>query len=193
MLHLLVDTSTWLDLGKRRDGQRLIRVLDELVHDDELILVVPPLINDEFARNRPKVEASITTSLSDRLKASRREVQDFGGDDHPDARHAIDELAHNVPLIGAMTARNFTDVEKLFAAGSSHEPTDEERRRAVQRALDRKAPFHRSKNSVADALLMPRLVSRPVGMKTRTAKTVRGSTPSPCLARCDAQPGCPTW
>ncbi|MGB9223425.1 hypothetical protein [Mycobacterium sp.] len=33
VLHLLIDTSTWLDLAKRRDGQRVIVALRQLVSD----------------------------------------------------------------------------------------------------------------------------------------------------------------
>ncbi|QCT85490.1 hypothetical protein C0205_12630 (plasmid) [Micrococcus luteus] len=47
MLHLLVDTSTWLDLSKRRDGQRWIVALRVLVHQGEVELIVPPLVIDE--------------------------------------------------------------------------------------------------------------------------------------------------
>lgn len=150
MLSLLIDTSTWLDLAKRRDGQKWIGALRELVSVSEVTLLVPAVVIPEFERNRPKVEASITTSISDRLKALRREVTPFG-DEH---RRALDELSHNVPLIGAMTTRNFDDVEKLLRAAELREPTDSERQGAVQRALDKTAPFHRSKNSIADALII---------------------------------------
>ena len=35
MLHLLVDTSVWLDLAKRRDGQKLIHALGQVVMDGD--------------------------------------------------------------------------------------------------------------------------------------------------------------
>jgi hypothetical protein len=57
-------------------------------------------------------------------------------------------------LIGATATRNFDDVLTLLHDELVMEPTDEERRRVVQRGLDKRAPFHRSRNSVADALLI---------------------------------------
>lgn len=44
MLHLLVDTSTWLDLARRRDGQRWIVALRDLIHQHEVELLMPRLI-----------------------------------------------------------------------------------------------------------------------------------------------------
>ncbi|MCZ4520716.1 PIN domain-containing protein [Rhodococcus ruber] len=154
MLTLLVDTSTWLDLAKRRDGQKTIYTIGELIGDGELQLLVPPVVVEEFARNRPRVEASITTSLADRLRSLRREVRDFGGDAHAETHDALDELAHHAPLIGAMTTRNFDDIDALLKAGVSVQSTDAERSKVVQRGLDKRAPLHKNKNSVADALIL---------------------------------------
>ena len=71
MLHLLVDTSTWLDLAKRRDGQKWIVAIRVFVHQKELELLVPELVVDEFERNRPRIEASMT-SRSERVAVTGR-------------------------------------------------------------------------------------------------------------------------
>ncbi|TCN29242.1 hypothetical protein EV644_13940 [Kribbella orskensis] len=42
----------------------------------------------------------------------------------------------------------------MLTKGEQIEPTDDERSRVVQGGLDKAAPFHRSRNSVADALLI---------------------------------------
>lgn len=154
MLNLYVDTSTWLDLAKRRDGQKAIYTMTELIRDGNLRLLVPPLVIEEFARNRPRVESSITTSLADRLRSLRREVRDYGGDAHAETHDALNELAHHAPLIGAMTTRNFDDLDALLKAGAPVIPTDAERVKVVQRGLERRAPLHKNKNSVADALII---------------------------------------
>ncbi len=138
MLHLLVDTSTWLDLAKRRDGQRWIVAIRVLVNQAALELLVPSVVIDEY-----------------------------GGTDYEQALLLIDELAHQVPLIGAMTTRNFDEVLDLLRAGRPLQATDDDHRRVVERALSKRAPFHRSRNSVADALLiellaLPRSQDRPV-------------------------------
>jgi hypothetical protein len=59
-----------------------------------------------------------------------------------------------VPLIGAMTTRNFTEIAELLAQGRRLQPTEAEHAAVVRRGLEKQAPFHKPKNSVADALLI---------------------------------------
>jgi len=63
VLRLLIDTSTWLDLGTRRDGQRWIHPLGGLTLNRRLVLLVPSLVIEEFDRNRPRSETYVTTSV----------------------------------------------------------------------------------------------------------------------------------
>jgi len=154
VLHLLVDTSTWLDLAKRRDGPRWIEAIRALVRQQELRLLVPELVVDEFERNRDRVVTSMTTSVAQRFKLMKQDVGDYGGRNYEQAQSVIDGLAHEIPLIGAMTTQNFTNVLDLLSNGVRLDPTNADRSKVVRRALDKKAPFHRSKNSVADALLI---------------------------------------
>ena len=154
VLHLLVDTSTWLDLSKRRDGQRWIVALRVLVHQGEIALLVPSLVVDEFERNRERIETSMTASIAQRFKLIKQDLDEYGGTVQEQALQVIEELARHVPLIGAMTTRNFDEVLELLRAGGVIEPTDDDRRGVVERGLAKHAPFHRSRNSVADALLI---------------------------------------
>jgi hypothetical protein len=154
VLNLLIDTSTWLDLAKRRDGQRLIVPLRVFSHQNKLKLLVPAVVIDEFKRNRLRIEQSMTASVSERFRLIKRDLDDFGGAGVEHAMQVLDELAHQLPLIGAMTTRNFDEILDLLIKGEQITPTDDERGRVVQRGLDKVAPFHRSRNSVADALLI---------------------------------------
>lgn len=154
MLHLLIDTSTWLDMAKRRDGQKWIVAIRVLVHQRELELLVPAIVIEEFERNRDRVEASMTASAAQRFKLMKQDLGEYGGPDYKQALQVVEKLAHEVPLIGAMTTRNFDDVLEMLRGGRTVEATDEERRRVVERGLRKLAPFHRSRNSMADALLV---------------------------------------
>ena len=127
--------------------------LRENVRWGNLKLLVPTLVIDEFELNRPRIEASMTASVTERFRQLRRDFDEFGGEEHQTAIDALENLGHQVPLIGAMTTRNFDELLELLGAGEPLEVTDEHRRRAVQRGLDKRAPFHRSRNSVADAIL----------------------------------------
>jgi hypothetical protein len=154
MLHLLVDTSTWLDLARRRDGQKWIVAIRVLVHQRELELLVPSLILDEFHRNRSGIEHSMTASVTERFRLLKQDLGEYGGENQQDALDLLDGLAHQVPLIGAMTTRNFDEIAELLSRGRRLDATDVERGGVVTRGLNKQAPFHRSKNSIADALLV---------------------------------------
>jgi hypothetical protein len=96
MLRLLIDTSVWLDLAKRRDGQKWIVPLRVLMFQRELELLVPSLVVHEFERNRPRAEAAVTANILERFRLLRRDLHEYGGDDR---HHWLEEMAHQVPLV----------------------------------------------------------------------------------------------
>jgi hypothetical protein len=132
----------------------------QLVHKEDLRLLVPELVIDEFERNRPRVEQEMTTRVANRFRLLRTDIGTAYKDDALErSLSALDGLAHHIPLIGAMTTRNFDDIFEMLKTGTRLEPTDVERGRVAQRGLEKKAPFHRSRNSVADALLIELYIS----------------------------------
>jgi hypothetical protein len=154
MLRLFVDTSTWLDLARRRDGQKVIVPIRLLMQWREIELLAPRLLLDEFERNRERLEASMSSGVAERFRLLRRDIVDYGGADQADAVTFIDALAHQVPLIGAMTIRNFQEILELLERGRRLEPGPDENAAVVHRGLHKLAPLHRQRNSVADALLI---------------------------------------
>jgi hypothetical protein len=154
VLRLLVDTSVWLDLAKRRDGQKLIHALGQVIMDGDVELLVPDLVIEEFNRNRERIEQSMTTSVADRFRLLQKDLEALSADWHRPGFDAINALAYEMPLIGAMATRNFRDILELLNGGRTLEPGDVEREGVVRRGLAKQAPFHRHKNSVADAMLI---------------------------------------
>jgi hypothetical protein len=152
VLHLLIDTSTWLDMATRREGQKWIVPLRVLKFQGKLELLVPALIIDEFDRNRPRSESAVTASVLDRLRQLWRELREYAGDKHEHVWLA--ETAQHIPLVNATAPQNFWEIDELLRAGTILEPAGPEFARAVQRGLDKRAPFTSDKNSVADALLI---------------------------------------
>ena len=93
MLHLLLDTSTWLDLAQRRNGRKWVLFLQALLGNGELRLLVPEVVSEEFERNRPGVEKLMTTSLADRFKQMRQDLVNHGVQDVGEASKIVDALA----------------------------------------------------------------------------------------------------
>jgi len=155
VLHLLVDTSTWLDVAKRRDGQKWIIPIRVMMRAQKrLDLLVPALIVSEYERNRESIERAMTASVAERFRLLRQDLSEYGGPDRETSVELIRSLEHQVPLIGAMTTRNFDEIAELLADSGSLTPGPAEYARVVERGLARQAPFHSGKASIADAMLI---------------------------------------
>jgi hypothetical protein len=161
MLRLLIDTSVWLDMATRREGQKWIVPLRVLKFQGKLELLVPALIIEEFDRNRPRSESAVTASVLDRLRQLRWELREYAGDKHEHIWLA--ETAQHIPLVNATAPQNFREIDELLRDGTILVPAEPEYARAVQRGLRKQAPFASDKNSVADALLIEIYASRIAG------------------------------
>jgi hypothetical protein len=144
----------------------------------------------EFDRNRKRLEQAMTTSVADRFKLLRKDLEDLVAESHVPAFDAVTSLAYEMPLVGGMETRNFSDNVMLLDDGRPMDESDAERSRVVCRALQKRAPFHRNKNSVADGLLIELYEepSYPAGAVAATGMAHRG--PPGC--DWDVQVGDPT-
>lgn len=155
MFKILVDTCVWLDLAKDARQRALLGVLEELVQEGQVALVVPRIVLDEFARNKARVAAESGRSISDVLKRVREVVDRLG--DPRGKRIALKHLAdvgHKIPLLGEAAIESIARIEALLAGAAVVETSNDVKLRAVDRAVSGMAPFHRNKNSLADAILI---------------------------------------
>ena len=58
------------------------------------------------------------------------------------------------PIVGGTAVNTLDRIEKLLKASPIIEPSEAVKLRAAQRAIDKKAPFHRDKNAMADAIII---------------------------------------
>lgn len=96
----------------------------------------------------------MTSSISARFRQIRQDLMTYGGDDDGHAVEVLENLGRHLPLVGAMTTRNFREFRELLAAGQIIEQSEVETNRVVERGLRKAAPFHSGKNSVADAVIL---------------------------------------
>lgn len=155
MLYLLGDTCAWLDLAKNVNGGQLIAACRQLIDAERLELLVPQIVIDEFEHNRDRIEADMARSVSATFHRVRAVVDEHGREGgREEALKQLDDLAHRVPLINQMAISQFSQILELLLGGRRLEPNAEVYRQAADRGLDKRAPFHRSRNSVADALIV---------------------------------------
>jgi len=61
---------------------------------------------------------------------------------------------HKIPILGEAAIESIGRIEKLFKSSPIIELSDDIKLRAAQRAIDEKAPFHRQRNGINDAILI---------------------------------------
>lgn len=168
---IFVDTSEWLNLAKDVNGQKIIDAIRVLAHQGRIQLLVPQIVIDEFSRNRERIAKEMTTSVAAQFRRIRTAIVEHGqAESGADAIHQIDDLSHQIPLMNEMATRNFNDIHALLEQGTPIVSMPSDHDAVVKRALEKLAPFHRNKNSVADALLIE-MYAR-VSVATPSSQTV---------------------
>lgn len=163
MFRLLIDTCVWLDLAKDHRQNALLEVLESLVQARAVELILPQTVVDEFSRNKARVAEESGRSMSSALKRAKDIIGQLGaGKGKQLAIAHLDELDYKLPKLGEAAVEAIGRIEALFATSSALAVAEEIVLRAAHRAIDRKAPFHRHRNSIGDAILFEMYAARAV-------------------------------
>lgn len=152
---LLIDTSVWLDLTKDPHHLPLLDALFAMVEADEVELILPQLVLDEFARNRDRVVASSRASLSSHFKRVKDAILQFGpeGKTH-EILGQLNEIDHRISIGGEAVNEAVGLIEKLFASTDPIQLNENIKARAADRGITKTAPFHRQINGIGDAIII---------------------------------------
>lgn len=154
-VHMLIDTCVWLDLAKQSDGGKVVSILNELSGQGKIEILVPAIVITEFERNRDRVQAAMTRNISSRFSEVRRAISEYGrGVNKRKVLDELDDFTHQAPLVSQLAAQSFDAILALLKSTTLISPTAKMKDTVIENALAKRAPFHREKNSVADALLM---------------------------------------
>jgi hypothetical protein len=154
-LKLLGDTSVWLDLAKDYRQQPVISALEDLVEAGAIDLLVPQVVLDEFARNKHRVALDAARSLKSHFNLVRDAISRFGeGTEKGAALRTLDEVDHAAIIKGEAVNASMSRIEKLLASVPTLPTTDAIKARVTDRAIANRAPYHRSKNSAGDAVII---------------------------------------
>jgi hypothetical protein len=170
---VLVDTCVWLDLAKDPRSEALLDALEALIGRGDAELLVPRVVVDEFARNKARIAKEGAQSLSSALRRVREAVWRF---DSPRRRATLakrlTDLDLKLPTLGEAVLASIARIEALLISAAVIESSDAIKARAAERALAGRAPFHRNKNSMGDAVLIElyaEAVAAPTAKGTRFA------------------------
>ena len=155
-VRLLIDTDIWLNLAKDYRMEPVLTAIEDLISSKAIELIMPQVVLDEFARNRDRVVEDSKRSLSSHFKRVREAVAQFTDDDEKKAEtlDQLNEIDHKIAMTGELSKRTLATIEKLMATSTAIATSDAVKIKAAERALAKLAPFHLSKNSVGDAVLI---------------------------------------
>ena len=154
-IRILIDTNIWLNLAKDYRMSPVLTGIEDLVNAGTIELIMPQIVLDEFARNRDRVMRDSERSFAAYLKRVRDAVAQFGDEEkRATTLGQLDEIGHDVAMKGRVSQQTLVTIEKLMATSQPVAASDAAKIKASDRALAKRAPFHLSKNSVGDALLI---------------------------------------
>lgn len=156
MFRMLIDTCVWLDLAKDPKQVPVLGVVEEMVRRGMVRLIVPRVVVDEFRRNRGRIAKESAKSLSAHFRLVKEAVGKIGGDKRRMrvVLSHLDDVDHKIPIVGGAVLDILDRIERLLTSSPMIELSEAVKLHAAQRAIDRKAPFHREKNAMADAILI---------------------------------------
>ena len=152
---MLIDTNIWLNIAKDYRMSPVLTAIEDLVTAGTIELIVPQIVLDEFARNRDRVVKDSARGFAAHLKCVREAVTQFGDDEkRSETLSRLDELSHEIAMRGGVSQHTLVTIEKVMATSQAVVASDAVKVKVADRALAKRAPFHLSKNSVADAILI---------------------------------------
>jgi hypothetical protein len=156
MYHLIIDTCVWIDLGKNRKLTEVREKISDLIGREKARLIIPQIIIDEWNEHKQaKIVETRKVSIRDMIKNARTISQYLEQDEADELLRILDGFRGREDEIEALALKEVQAIEDLFNHPSTIilVVTEEAKLRAVDFALAKKPPF-RSKNSMADALIM---------------------------------------
>lgn len=153
-MHLIMlDTCVWLDISSQKAELPMLVALEYLVQNGSIRILLPDLIRVEYERNKDRVIEATRKRLANEFRVVKSVVESFGGQGKDAALQTLDDVNHRLPMLSEATQGTVDRVLKLFETAHEMKVSNGAKIKAAERAIAKKAPFHKQKNSVADAVL----------------------------------------
>jgi hypothetical protein len=152
---LMIDTCVWLDLAKDYSQRSLLSALEELVRMGQVSLLTPMLVVGEFNKNKERIVEESGRSIGSTLRRAKEMLSKLGDNkDKAEAIRQLNEIDQQSVNYRDAAAEGIQRIEKLFSSSVQVRTSPDIKLAAAERAIKNKAPFHRQRNSMNDALLI---------------------------------------
>ena len=156
MVNLILDTNIWIYLAEGQHTFVLNGIVNEVDNQNIILLVNQEIIN-EWNRNRDKNRNKTITELFKKINNTKKLANCLENDNKEIFKNLIEKIA-NIKI--EEINNRYSTVDNLIKNKSKIIPIKEEHKlTAINWALNHKAPFHKNKNSVADALIVLSAIS----------------------------------
>lgn len=154
-MHLvMLDTCVWLDISSQKSELPMLTAIEHLVEEGVIKILLPDLVRTEYERNKDRVIEATRKRLANEFRVVKGVIESFGGDGKDVALDTLEDVNHRLPMLSEATEGTVKRVLGLFDTALVVAITDKAKIKAAERAIAKKAPFHKQKNSVADAVLI---------------------------------------
>lgn len=169
MFYIFLDTCVLLDISTKKHDLPLVSALEELVASGVITLVVTDLVVEEYERNKEDVANKTAKRLSQEFKQVKAVVSEFADDKQAETIDVLNDINARLPLLTDANYVTIHRVERLIESAKKISISERSKVAAVQRGLDKRAPFHISKNSVADAVIIEQFYEFSQGVDSESA------------------------
>ena len=154
MFYLFLDTCVLLDISTKRSDEPLVSALEELYRGKSINLIITDLVFTEYERNKESVANKAKQRLTQEFKQVRKIVEELANEQQEKTLEVLNDISSRLPLLTDVSYSVIHRVEALMHSAIRVNISERSKIAAIQRALNKKAPFHQNKNSIADALLV---------------------------------------
>lgn len=153
---VMLDTCVWLSIAANPSLTSVLDALERFCHDESVVLVISPVIQAEFDRNCSRVVDQFRERIRTYERQARMLLPFIDSTQRIVVRDALSNGANTALESADSILESVARIRRLFAEPRTLviESSDEDHRAVIDRSLSGLAPFHRRKNSVADALIM---------------------------------------
>jgi len=154
MVHLILDTNIWIYLAEGQHPFVLSGIIEKVDQNDIILLVNDEIIK-EWDRNKEKCKFRIEKELLKQIDLAKELHTCLDFNEAKAYKELLSKIDKNKADFLSTIDKRFNVVDDLIRNKSKKVPIKEEHKLTViDWALNQSAPFHRKRNSVADALIL---------------------------------------
>jgi hypothetical protein len=152
---LMIDTCIWIEIAKNPSYKSLTITLKHLVETDQIKILTTDIIKDEFIRNKDKLLEIGRQKFSQNIKNLKTLIKEHSENKDTEAvLKELDNINHKLPDMIDKISEHTNLVFELIELSSFIEISNDIKLISVEKAYKKEAPFHNSKNNMADSLIL---------------------------------------